>query len=133
MFFWFFGTLKYFYHATFSQKHSKEQSLPLHKRVIIFYLLQRQYKNRFQPNEWQSKWKEYTELMPWYLLPTIIKSNRLWFSLHRSLVRGEYFSLKRTGFHKKTRSALLNHQFSSHFCKNISTLKLTTVWTNISE
>ena len=63
MFFWFFGTLTVFYHATFTPKHSKEQCHPLNKRVIILYLLQRQYKKRFQPNEWQSKWKEYTECL----------------------------------------------------------------------
>ena len=63
MFFWFFGTLTVFYHSTFTPKHSKEQCHPLNKRVIILYLLQRQYKNRFQPNEWQSKWKEYTECL----------------------------------------------------------------------
>ena len=66
MFFWFFGTLTSFNHATFTQKHSKEQCHPLNKRVIIVYLLQRQYKNRFQPNKWQSKWNEYTEYLGFY-------------------------------------------------------------------
>ena len=47
----------------FAQMHSKEQYHPLHKRVIILYLLQRQYKNRSQPIEWQSKWNKNPECL----------------------------------------------------------------------
>jgi hypothetical protein len=36
-----------FYHATFTQKHSKEQYHPLHKRVIILYLYRDNIKTDF--------------------------------------------------------------------------------------
>ena len=69
--------------------HSKEQYNPLRKKVIIPYLLRRKYKNRFQPNKWQSKWKEYTECLDCKFLSLTL---RIWI-LNFSSRKWHYFGL----------------------------------------
>ena len=73
------GTWTNFYHTTFIQ--NKEKHHPLHKRVIILYLQQRQYKNRYQPNEWQPKWNDYPECLA-FLVNKVLQNSESTSLLH---------------------------------------------------
>ena len=70
-----FRNFNCFYHATFTQKHSKEQYCPLHKRVIILYLLQRQYKKQIS-TKWMTIYMKRVYRMPWWEQSTMTENSK---------------------------------------------------------